>query len=153
MEALWTFPIYIISPLIGLIIIFIGIFKIRNSNSKKTLYVGLSFLALPFIYLLLMSVFQIGLEKEIKGKYSIRNEREILTIEDNGRFNLKNSYNYRNSGSGTWKIEDIDSPILILNFNSPKKAELWLEIKNDKKFITLTSMPWGNNIKTKFIKE
>ena len=153
MEALWTIPIYIISPLIGLIFICIGIFKIRKGKSKKTIYVGLTFLALPFMYLLLMSVFQFGLEKEIKGKYNIGNEREILTIENNGKFNLKNSYSYRNSGNGTWKIEEIDSPILILNFNSPKKSELWLEIKKDEKFITLTSMSWGNNIKIEFNKE
>ena len=37
MEALWIFPLYIIMPLIGIILTLIGIFKIRKSDTNKTL--------------------------------------------------------------------------------------------------------------------
>ena len=153
MEALWTFPLYIISPLIGIILTLIGIFKIRNGNSNKTLYIGLSFLAIPLILLSLVSIFQLNLENKIVGNYSVGKENDVLIIYDNETFSLNKSRQYNNAGKGKWKIEEIDSPILILDFDSIKKSELWLEIEPNEKQIVLKTMPWGNNLSTEFIKK
>ena len=153
MEALWTFPLYIISPLIGIILTLIGIFKIRNGNTNKTLYIGLSFLAIPLILLVLVSIFQLNLENKIVGNYSVGKENDVLIIYDNETFSLNKSRQYNNAGKGKWKIEEIDSPILILDFDSIKKSELWLEIEPNEKQIVLKTMPWGNNLSTEFIKK
>ncbi len=153
MEALWTFPLYIISPLIGIILTLIGIFKIRNGNTNKTLYIGLSFLAIPLILLALVSIFQLNLENKIVGNYSLGKENDVLIIYDNETFSLNKSRQYNNAGKGKWKIEEIDSPILILDFDSIKKSELWLEIEPNEKQIVLKTMPWGNNLSTEFIKK
>jgi hypothetical protein len=153
MEALWTFPLYIISPLIGIILTLIGIFKIRNGNTNKTLYIGLSFLAIPLILLALASIFQLNLENKIVGNYSVGKENDVLIIYDNETFSLTKSRQYNNAGKGKWKIEEIDSPILILDFDSIKKSELWLEIEPNEKQIVLKTMPWGNNLSTEFIKK
>jgi hypothetical protein len=153
MEALWTFPLYIISPLIGIILTLIGIFKIRNGNTNKTLYIGLSFLAIPLILLALVSIFQLNLENKIVGNYSVGKENDVLIIYDNETFSLNKSRQYNNAGKGKWKIEEIDSPILILDFDSIKKSELWLEIEPNEKQIVLKTMPWGNNLSTEFIKK
>jgi hypothetical protein len=153
MEALWTFPLYTISPLIGIILTLIGIFKIRNGNTNKTLYIGLSFLAIPLILLALVSIFQLNLENKIVGNYSVGKENDVLIIYDNETFSLNKSRQYNNAGKGKWKIEEIDSPILILDFDSIKKSELWLEIEPNEKQIVLKTMPWGNNLSTEFIKK
>lgn len=74
-------------------------------------------------------------------------------INKNGTFTLKNSIQYNNSGNGTWEIEEIDFPILKLDFNEKRKGELWLQINNNQKPITLSSMAWGNEISNEFTKE
>ena len=153
MEALWIYPIYIISPLIGLVLIVVGIIKIRNGKSKNILYNGLGFLAIPFIHLILLNIFQFDLSNEIQGTYNNGNKSEVLIIEDSGKFKLKNSNSYKNLEKGTWKIVEIDSPILILKFDSTRKTELWLEIKNNEKFTALTSTTMESNTETDFIKK
>lgn len=153
MEALWILPLYFICPLIGIILIIIGILKIKNGNSKKPFFIGLILLSLPFIHLLLISIFHWELENKIAGKYRTENEKNILTINNNGTFNLKNSSKYNNSGTGIWEIEEIDFPILKLDFKSKTKADLWLEIKNNEENITLSSLSCENEISTEFVKE
>lgn len=153
MEAIWTIPIYFVFPIIGVILIVIGIFKIRNGNSKRALFGGLGFLSIPFLHLALLSIFQLGLDNEIQGSYSIGNEKRILVLNSNGTFVLNRSSQYVNYGNGTWEIEEIDLPILKLNFEEKGKGELWLEIHNDEDPICLSSMPWENNISTEFKKE
>jgi hypothetical protein len=153
MEALWTFPLYIISSLIGIILTLSGIFKIKKGNTNKTLYIGLGFLALPLIHLVLVSIFQLNLENKIVGNYNLGKEKGILIVYDNETFTLNNSKQYNNAGKGKWKIEEIDSPILILDFDSIKKSELWLEIEPNEKQIVLKTMSWGNNISTEFVKK
>jgi hypothetical protein len=153
MEALWTFPLYIISPLIGIILTLIGILKIRKSDTNKTLYIGLGFLALPLIHLALVSIFQLNLESKIVGNYNLGKEKDVLIVYDNETFTLNKSRQYNNTGKGKWKIEEIDSPILILDFDSIRKGELWLEIEPNEKQIVLKTMPWGNNISIEFVKK
>lgn len=153
MEALWIFPLYIISPLIGTILTVSGIFKIRIGNTNKTLYIGLGFLALPLIHLVLVSIFHLNLENKIVGNYNLGKEKDILIIYDNETFTLNKSKQYNNVGKGKWKIEEIDSPILILDFDSIKKNELWLQIEPNQKKNVLKTMPWGNNLSIEFIKK
>lgn len=153
MEALWIFPLYIISPLIGIILTVSGIIKIRKGNTNKTLYIGLGLLALPLIHLALLSIFQQNLETKIVGNYNVGKEKDILIVYDNETFTLNKSAQYNNAGKGKWKIQEIDSPILILDFDSIRKSELWLEIEPNEKKIILKTMPWGNDISTEFIKK
>ena len=153
MEALWTFPLYILCPLIGIILTIVGILKIKNGSTYKTLYIGLGLIALPIIHLALVSVFQLNLEKQITGNYNLGKEKEILNIYDNGTFKLNKSRQYDNVGKGKWEIQDIDMPILILDFDSIRKSDLWLVIDSNEKQIVLKTMPWGNNISTEFIKK
>ncbi|REH00853.1 hypothetical protein [Flavobacterium aquicola] len=153
MEALWTFPLYIISPLIGTILTLIGILKIRKSDTNKTLYIGLGFLSLPLIHLALVSIFQLKFESKIVGNYNLGKEKDVLIVYDNETFTLNKSRQYNNVGKGKWKIEEIDSPILILDFDSIRKSELWLEIEQNEKQIVLKTIPWGNNISTEFVKK
>ncbi len=124
MEAIWAFPLFIIFPIVGLILIVIGINKIRIGKSKTTLFVGITFLVLPFIYLCLMSILQLRLEDRLEGKYDIGNKNETLFLKHDGTFELKSSVNFLNSGSGTWKVEEIDFPILELFFKEKKKRGL-----------------------------
>ncbi|MBF4472235.1 hypothetical protein [Flavobacterium sp. HJJ] len=153
MEAFWIFPLYIISPLIGTILTVSSIFKIRNGNTNKTLYIGLGFLALPLIHLVLVSIFHLNLENKIVGNYNLGKEKDILIFYDNATFTLYKSKQYNNVGKGKWKIEEIDSPILILDFDSIKKSELWLQIEPNQKKNVLKTMPWGNNLSIEFIKK
>ena len=152
MEALWTFPLYIVCPLAGLTLLFVGAVKIKNGRSKNTFYIGSLLLALPFIHLLVLSVFNLGLANDLTGKYSLGDEKEILTIKEDGTFELKNSILYLNSGHGKWEIEQIDFPILKLNFDSKNKESLWLEINESESSISLCTMSSGNDITTDFIK-
>ena len=152
LEALWIFPLYFICPLIGLILVFVGIVKIKNGESKKTLYFGSSVFAIPFVFTLFTTIFHFGLQKNVEGKYSLGNETEILTINNNGKFILKNSTLYLNSGNGTWEIEQIDFPILKLKFDS-KNSELWLQINEGDRPITLSTISAGNDIPTNFVKQ
>lgn len=80
-------------------------------------------------------------------------ERKILVINQNGTFVLNKSIQYDNSGNGKWEIEEIDFPILKLNFKEKGKGELWLEINDHENIISLSSMPWENNKSTEFKKE
>lgn len=153
MEALWIVPLYLISPLIGIILTLSGIFKFRKGNTNKTLYIGLVFLALPLLQLALVSILHLNLESKIVGNYSLGKEKDILIVYDNETFTLNKSRQYNTIGKGKWKIEEIDSPILILDFDSNKKSELWLEIEVNEKQIVLETMPWGNDISTEFVKE
>lgn len=153
MEALWIVPLYLISPLIGIILTLSGIFKIRKGNTNKTLYIGLIFLALPLLHLALVSILHLNLESKIVGNYSLGKEKDILIVYDNETFTLNKSRQYNTIGKGKWKIEEIDSPILILDFDSNKKSELWLEIEVNETQIVLETMPWGNDISTEFVKE
>ena len=115
------------------------------------LYFGSSVFAIPFLFMLFSATFHFGLRKKVEGKYSLGNETDILTINDNGKFTLKNSTLYLNSGNGTWEIEQIDFPILKLNFDS-KNSELWLQI-NENEDVTLSSILPGNDIPTDFVKQ
>ena len=153
MEALWIVPLYLISPLIGIILTLRGIFKFRKGNTNKTLYIGLVFLALPLLQLALVSIFHLNLESKIVGNYSLGKEKDILIVYDNETFTLNKSRQYNTIGKGKWKIEEIDSPILILDFDSNKKSELWLEIEVNETQIVLETMPWGNDISTEFVKK
>jgi hypothetical protein len=151
MEFIWTFPLFIVFPIIGLLLIGIGIIKARKRKSKTPLFIGISLLALPFIYLAFTSILQLGLENKLAGKYDIGNENETLTLKNDGTFELKSSINFLNSGSGTWEIQEIDFPILILNFN--EKSDVWLEIKESESSIRLSSMPGESNITSEFIQQ
>jgi hypothetical protein len=153
MEAIWIFPLYIICPLIGIILIIKGALKVRNGKSNKTIYIGLGLLAIPFIHLALVSIFQLNLENKIVGNYNLGKEKNVLIVYENETFTLNKSRQYNNVGKGKWKIEEIDSPILILDFDSIRKSELWLEIEPNEKQIILKTMPWGNEISTEFIKK
>jgi hypothetical protein len=153
MEALWIFFLYIISPLIGLILTIIGIFKIRRSETNKTLNIGLSFLVLPLIHLAIVSIFHLNIESKIVGNYNLGKEKDILIVYENHTFILNKSKQYDNAGNGKWKIEEIDSPILILDFDSIKKSELWLEIEPNERQFVLKTMPWGNNLSIEFVKK
>ena len=151
MEFIWTFPLFIVFPLIGLILIIIGIIKTRKGRSKATLFAGISFLALPFIYLALMSILQLGRENRLVGKYDIGNENETLLLKNDHTFELKSSVNFLNSGSGTWEVQEIDFPILILHFKG--KSDVWLEINETENLIKLSSMPGESNITNDFIQQ
>eukprot|EP00388_Colpodella_angusta_P004221 GDKJ01014109.1.p1 GENE.GDKJ01014109.1~~GDKJ01014109.1.p1 ORF type:complete len:156 (+),score=16.20 GDKJ01014109.1:761-1228(+) len=151
MEILWTFPLFIIFPIVGLILIGIGIIKTKNGKSKATMLAGITFLTLPFIYLALMSILHLRLEDRLEGKYDIGNENETLLLKDDGTFELRSSINFLNAGSGNWEIEEIDFPILKLNFK--EKSEVWLEIKENNGKIKLSSMPGESNITSEFIQQ
>jgi hypothetical protein len=144
MEFIWIFPLFIIFPLIGIILIVVGIFKAINRKSKATLFTGITFLAIPFIYLALTSILHLGRENKLVGKYDIGNKNETLLLKDDGTFELKSAVNFLNSGSGTWEVQEIDSPILILLFYG--KSEVWLEINENENSIILSSMFGENNI-------
>jgi hypothetical protein len=152
MEAIWTFPLYIICPLIGIILTLIGILKIRKGNTNKTLYIGLSLLALPLIHLTLVSIFHINLENKIVGVYNLKNEKDVLIIYENETFAMNKSSQFNDIGKGKWKIQEIDFPILILDFNSINKSELWLEIEQNEEQIILKPMS-GNNSLNEFVKK
>jgi hypothetical protein len=152
MEAIWTFPLYIICPLIGIILTLIGILKIRKGNTNKTLYIGLSLLALPLIQLTLVSIFHINLENKIVGVYNLKNEKDVLIIYENETFAMNKSSQFNDIGKGKWKIQEIDFPILILDFNSTNKSELWLEIEQNEEQIILKPMS-GNNSLNEFVKK
>ena len=151
MEFIWTFPLFIVFPLIGLTLIIIGILKAIKGKSKTTLFTGITFLAIPFLYLALMSILHLGRENRLAGKYNIGNETETLMLKDDGTFELKSSINFLNSGNGTWEVQEIDSPILILHFK--EKNEVWLEINENENSIKLSSMPGENNITNEFIQQ
>ena len=150
MEFIWMFPIFFICPIIGLILIILGIIKIKKGKSKSVLFTGLSFFALPFIYLTLASFLQLSLEERLKGKYNIGNDNETLLLKDDGTFELKSKVNFLNTGNGTWKVEHVDYNILILNFK--QKSEVWLEIQESENMIRLTSMFGQSNITNDLIK-
>lgn len=152
MEAIWIFPLYIIIPIIGFVLTFKGIFKIRKGDTNKTLYKGLALLSLPLIHLALVALFNLKLEHKIIGNYNLGKEKNILVVYDNQTFSLKKSNQNNNFGKGKWKIEIIDSPMLILDFDSIKKSDLWLEIETNNKEIILKAMPNENEILTDFIK-
>ncbi len=144
MEFIWIFPLFIIFPLIGIILIVVGIFKTIKRKSKATLFTGITFLAIPFIYLALTSILHLGRENKLVGKYDIGNKNETLLLKDDGTFELKSAVNFLNSGSGTWEVQEIDSPILILHFYG--ESEVWLQINENENSIILSSMFGENNI-------
>ena len=151
MEVIWTFPLFITFPLIGLILITFGIMRLRKGKSKSVLVVGLSFLSLPFIYLTIMSILHLGLENRLEGKYNIGSDNETLYLKNDRTFELKSSVNFLNSGTGTWKTQEIDFPILMLNFKAGK--QVWLEIKENDSIIKLVSMPGESDITSDFLKK
>jgi hypothetical protein len=102
-------------------------------------------LAIPFAHLLLTSFFHSQLENKITGIYTFGKEQEILKINENGTFDLKKSPVYINSGTGTWEIQEIDFPILILNFKSHAN-DSWFEIKIDGESIILSPTSMSDDI-------
>ena len=98
-----------------------------------------------------MSILQLNLEERLEGKYDVGNENETLLLKEDGTFEFKSSINFLNSGSGTWKVEQIDIPILKLSFK--EKNEVWLEIKESEGKIKLSSMPGESNITNELIQQ
>ncbi|WNM18702.1 hypothetical protein [Flavobacterium capsici] len=153
MEAIWFFPLYIICPLIGFILALWGFLNIRKGKSNKLLFTGLGLLSLPVIHIAFVSLFQLNLSHKIAGDYNLGNEQKILTIYDNGTFVLNKSEQFNGSGEGTWKIKQIETPLLILDFKEKRKVDLLLGIVKHKEIIILTSMQWGNDFSSEFVKK
>lgn len=153
MEAIWIIPLFFIFPLLGIVLSIIGFFRIRNGKSKNYLFIGLTFLSLPILYLLLTFLLGSSLEKEIIGKYTIGNHIETLTVNEDHTFDLNSSINFQNNGKGTWEIQEIDFPILILKYNSGSRNEMWLVINKNEEHLSLSSMAGDSTISNDLIKE
>ncbi len=132
MESIWIITLYIIFPIVGFLILLFGVIRYRKTKSKALIFPGLIFLTASLTHLLIMSQQNNNLENKLIGKYKYGNLNDVLEIYESGKFELKEGNLYTINGSGSWKIETIDFPILILNFEE-NHNEKWLEInsKND----------------------
>ena len=150
MESIWTFPLFVIFPIVGIILVVMGILKLKVGKSKSTLIAGISVLALPFLLLFYLSSKVYFLEKRLVGKYDIGNDSETLIVRSDGTFDLKSTANFLNAGSGTWDVQEIDELYFVLNFKN--KSDVWLEIKEEENCIKFTPMQGGSGITNELIK-
>jgi len=139
MEWIGLVLLYLIIPIVGIGIAVIGLIHYKKGAGAKFLFSGLLLLMVPLVYVVLVSVLDLNLENKLVGSYSYGNDKAALTLQDGGAFELKNKSFYGLNGTGTWTIETIDFPVVLLEFKERKRI-VWLAIKTQKDSVTLSPL-------------
>jgi hypothetical protein len=135
MEFVWMIPLYLIIPVTGIILLFLG-FNADKGQSRRRIGFGLILLSLPLLHAFLVSRSDTNNEKSLIGNYTLDStEQVVLRLNPDYTFEFAKIDSVPNFGRGKWKYHRWDIEQLDLFFSDSSQADFHIVREGKRKFL------------------